>query len=63
MKRLSIGIVLAVFLLTAAFTAVFGARPPGCNTCKKDGCPAGKCYIDCVGCCFYAPDGGILCYR
>jgi hypothetical protein len=60
-RTLFAGLVM-VFALSAAGTAAFSARP-GCNNCKKAGCPSGFCYIDCVGCCYNDPLRGTVCFR
>jgi hypothetical protein len=52
----------AAFVLSVAGTVAFSASP-GCNRCKKAGCPSGYCYIDCVGCCYNDPVRGTLCFR
>ncbi len=58
---------IVLFMLTFTVTATYtvtSAKPPfKCNTCKKDGCPEGYCYVDCVGCCFEHPLYGIVCFR
>jgi len=53
------GILLATFVASASLTL---AAPP-CNKCRKDGCPSGYCYVDCVGCCFFHPQYGVVCFR
>ncbi|HEX2897027.1 MAG TPA: hypothetical protein VHP63_03145 [candidate division Zixibacteria bacterium] len=59
-KKMMATIMVAVFLMSAIFTVALGAPP--CNRCKKDGCPPGHCYVDCVGCC-YDTWNGPVCYR
>lgn len=54
-------LLMTVFMVSAAVTTAM-AKPPGCNTCAKAGCPTGHCYIDCVGCCFLRL-GVVYCYR
>jgi len=51
-KRMMALVLVTVFVLSAALTAAYGAATPGCQRCKKDGCPQGYCYFDCVGCCY-----------
>lgn len=54
-------VLVMVFALSMAATVALAA-PPGCNSCKKAGCPTGHCYVDCEGCCFFKL-GILYCYR
>lgn len=49
------------FGASTAFTVV--QATPGCQKCRKDGCPAGHCYVDCVNCCYNDWRLGLVCYR
>ncbi|NNE44980.1 MAG: hypothetical protein HKN12_12295 [Gemmatimonadetes bacterium] len=53
------GLMLATFAMSAGVTVA----KPGCQKCKKDGCPSGYCYVDCAGCCFNDPQHGVVCFR
>lgn len=53
-KRLIVGAMLCTFLGSAVFT-VLSANAAGCLRCKKQGCPQGYCYFDCVSCCYNDP--------
>jgi hypothetical protein len=61
-KRLIVAALALAFAGSAAVTALTHAAP-SCNRCKKESCPAGHCYVDCVGCCYRALGGAIVCYR
>jgi len=52
---------LATFVLSLAYTIAFAAPP--CNRCRKEGCPDGHCYTDCVGCCYFDWRYGEVCFR
>jgi hypothetical protein len=55
-------ILVVTFTLSMVGTLAF-AKPPKCDTCRKDGCPEGYCYVDCVGCCYVHPVYGVICFR
>lgn len=61
-KRLIAGALTLAFVGSSAVTVLTHAAP-SCNRCKKEGCPAGHCYIDCVSCCYKALGGAIVCYK
>ena len=61
-KMMTIVVVLFVVFAFSMIATVAMAAKPGCNTCKRDGCPTGQCYVDCAGCCFYKL-GILYCYR
>ncbi len=60
-KRLIVGALALLFAGSAAFTALTHAAPQ-CQRCKKSGCPAGHCYVDCANCCFIQ-GGQLFCFK
>ena len=55
-------LMLAAFVATAAITVVSDAKP-ACDRCRKDGCPQGFCYVDCVSCCYNDFRVGLVCFK
>ena len=62
MKRRNLmSLAAVVFAVSTMVTVAFAAKP-GCNSCRKDNCPTGYCYVDCVGCCYNTWNGPV-CFR
>jgi hypothetical protein len=52
---------LLAFGASAAYT--MAQATPGCQKCRKEGCPQGYCYVDCVSCCYNDPRLGLVCFK